>query len=55
MRTLNIVFTDKEFKKLLFAKKNYKETDRSWHKFVLEMLVTYSKLMKGGVNGKNKD
>lgn len=41
MRTINIVFTDKEFKKL----KDIKDKDgrESWHKFILKLVTAYKK------------
>lgn len=42
MKTLNITFTDGEFKKLLKAKKLYcdkQKTSMAWHKYLIHALT----------------
>jgi|TARA_Y100000310_G_scaffold196063_1_gene196090 hypothetical protein len=54
MKTINITFTDKEFKTLSQIKKE-KGGKRNWHSFIIVMSNLWLKVMKGGKDGKNKD
>ena len=49
MKTINITFTDREFKQLKKAK-NAKLGNRNWHHFIMGLV---RKGLKGGKDGKN--
>lgn len=49
MKTLNVTFTDKQFKNLTIAKREMGEEGKSWHALIMSLVKVKIKKLKGGL------